>query len=254
MAIRKAQIFFGSNGTAAHLFYEPSNGAASDLVDAAVLDVIFPGLPHTPYFHELEKLVTAERAVMYIHYPGSWYSSGVFTPESCRNTVSEVVQLLQQGRVTDVYTGVEIRVSPKETVFVGNSFGGYLVYQGEHPHKRVLLAPLLVVNPEEATHPDTKKVLQKVSSSIREYPKSIFNVYRGISDPQWESFINDPASEKLLSRENAEVFVGEQDTLITTAYVADSLEGRSQYKLTTCPCGHDFQALYLAYVGNSDRK
>jgi Tfp pilus assembly protein PilZ len=152
--VRKAQIFTGKdNILAAHLFFIPDSQEPQKLTSKH-LDIIFPGLPQSPCFHQLESLVTEDRSILYVHYYGSWYSGGIFTPSNTGETVRDLLTLCKTRLAKDEYTNQIIIIEPENITLVGNSFGGHFVYQNESQeitHNVVLISPLLAVSPTNLT-------------------------------------------------------------------------------------------------------
>lgn len=248
MKPRKAQIFFGTNkNIAAHIFFIDS-GSLSKKKYVKYLDIILPGLPQTPNFSGIEKFVEQNRAIVYIHYPGTWYSGGFFTPKEIEKMLNECTELFTEGKFIDVYTNEMFYISSEIKSFIGNSFGGYFAHEAKNPFRRILLAPFLpsVKRPDMST--ECLNVLDQVTVDINLYRKSLLYCYRGITEDAW----NDFAYRELQNNDasNLKIYFGTEDTLISKNYIEEIIG--SAIKLKPVNSGHDFLALYQAYVEDTD--
>lgn len=248
MYLRKIQIFAGKNkDLAIHVFFIQEK---SSLISINTLDIIFPGLPQTPIFSDMQKMVTKTHAVAYVHYYGSWYSGGIFLPSTVMDSVSDAIKIFKKGLIVDVYTEEKIQFVIKNIVLVGNSFGGYFVYQSEEKLKKILLAPFLPYGLSENNN-IIQIVSTEVESNLNAYKKSLPYCYRGITSLVWENFTK-PNKNFNLKHKNITIYIGNKDKLITKDYIYTTLKDTIKKNVIEIDdCGHDFLKLYKAYFNDS---
>lgn len=249
MKLRKAQIFLGrEKELAVHVFFMEDDKNPS-IINARVLDIIFPGLPQTPYFGEIESLVDDNRAIAYVHYYGSWYSGGTFTPKSVSQAVEDSIIAFKNGLVLDVYTEQNLKINVVDINLVGNSFGAHFVYNSVCDYKKILLAPLLAVSSNDLSKDSSVQVLSSIQKDIINYQKSLLYCYNGIKNNVWNLFLNSKESPRLSRANNVRIYIGSKDKVVDKNYVNDSLDGVCEnISIKEIECGHNFFELYKSYV------
>ncbi len=255
MKLRKIQIFAGSKKELAiHIFFT-ENKENPNSITSDVLDVIYPGLPQTPTFTQIEGFVSEKRSIAYVHYYGSWYSGGTFTPSTIEESVKDSISVLEEGIVEDVYNEQTIKVSVNKINLIGNSLGAYFLYKFKTEHNKILLSPLLPIQKDGLISSDLIEVLEKIKKSIASYKKSLLYCYRGIVDNSWDYFVNKIIEEKKKQNENATIYIGTKDNLISKQYILDCLDTNFDYtKIKEVDFGHDFYQLYNAYITDTEGK
>ncbi len=248
MYLRKIQIFAGKNkNLAIHVFFIQGK---SSLISINTLDIIFPGLPQTPIFSDIQKMVTKNHAIAYVHYYGSWYSGGNFSPSTVMNSVSDAIKIFKKGLVLDVYTEEKIQFIIKNIVLIGNSFGGYFVYQSKEKLKKILLAPFLPYRLSK-NNDIVQNVSTEVNNNFNAYKKSLPYCYRGITSLTWKNFTK-PNKNFNQKHNDITVYIGNKDKLITKDYIYATLEDSIKKNMIEIDdCGHDFLKLYKAYFNDS---
>lgn len=187
---------FVKNGLAIHLYYDEAN-VKNGKLSVQNLYLIMPGLPQFTDRRVFADLVSKNAAFFYVHYYGSWFSDGVFTPDNCRRSLLDALKLAKLGKGIKTWDNQAFKWDYKKLILVGNSFGSVpilsLSKRLEGIDRIYLLCPLLYT----ATT-DLKKFLN--TNELAAYQQNDLgnfldfmrrgyrNIYRGIYKSSWDGY------------------------------------------------------------------
>jgi hypothetical protein len=135
------RFLFKHNGIMSDV-YEPEGGLAEH---AAILLYGFPATISENAATDL--LVSSGFSVFQPHYPGTYDSEGLFTPQSAVEVIPNLLEALSHGEVRDLKKNSIRAVPRKVVVCIGYSFGCMISLRGipylTSLHSLLLLAPAI---------------------------------------------------------------------------------------------------------------
>lgn len=178
-----------------------------------------------PLTGDMGKLVTAPMLlsrgfdIFVPDYIGYCRSEGKFTPKNCIKTFLESYEYVRGGQAIDVRTGEKLRMSYKNVLFIGSSFGGaYVPLLPRFNPKIKNLAMLYPVTDYNLC--GTMKGEESINDFMRSMEYGYKYLYRGIMHPIWQKHFKNQDGlspiDNLDFLKNAKVFIahGKKDKCI----------------------------------------
>lgn len=149
--------------------------------------IVCDGLPSMPKQKELiSYLASRGFFVIFPRYRGTWESGGEFLKASPTKDIEEVINLLKQGKITELYAGRTFDVKKEKVYLIGSSFGGTValsLLNNRSVSKIVALSPIVNIK----RHNDKKKEQDLVW--LGGFIKRAFGEGYRFNDKNWEKMI-----------------------------------------------------------------
>lgn len=243
--------------TAYHLYMGSDCDSGNSQYFADEVEVFAPGIPQTPCKHNIANL-PRNKAFIWVHYPGSWYSGGKFKWGSCKRAVLTGLKIAQGGSFKDVRSETSFSFKAKKVVFSCNSFGAFFVDVIPSKFEKILYAPALPIGNSIVNRYlddlEKAKLRNEYKLIYDDLKRSFPYAYRGIDNDEWETiFINGLVGQELKRRSYSTVYVGREEPNYVVKTVFEKMKDRNNQSDIAGPLvhwipqtGHDFQALYNA--------
>ncbi|MEA2007301.1 MAG: hypothetical protein U9O20_04045 [Patescibacteria group bacterium] len=203
--------------------YLPTKKPLNEVAIIIAQGAINPGDAGKRRFHEAT--VNFGIPVFIPDYYGHSRSNGKFSPKNCAKTITDMIDFLKKGaEFYDLSKNGSTRYNFKDVLVIGYSFGAWVPWYINHffPNKKMdrfgLISPFIDFK-NQATREFPKE--QSIQSFLREGRKIYKNIYRGMEDPIWDTFLFakekkfDPMRNlKSISENKIAIIHGEKDTVI----------------------------------------
>jgi hypothetical protein len=247
------------NGLAIHL-YSARESVEDNHLRVKNAHLYVPGLPQMTDKRFFQKIVDKDNSFFYVYYYGSWLSGGVFSPDNCRKSIIDALEIIKSGSAVKSFDGKEFSWEFESLSILGCSFAGNSVLSSELDGSAVqdvvLYSPLIFVNTDERA----QYMTDEESIQFDRYNKDFLffmrngypNALRGIEDPSWDDYFygNDDLSKVSLDdNDNLPKFIlyhGLNDKIVSprsTEHLAHLFPSRVKAELIP-GFGHDFISLY----------
>lgn len=243
----KTQILIEGN-LKVHIYY-PDSAVADGVLNVQEIVLFLPGLPQSLDKNFSKKVIEDGKALVWLHYYGSWFSGGFFSPDNCRKSFVDCLSLLHKKIATNAYDGGQFNFNFKEISLIGNSFGAQIALTS--PVDYSLISSISLFSPFLFVHEDDCVNFNKLSQTIVDvdlpfWRRGMNNVYRGIDSPEWDNYFNGKDAESRLKKEYPKIFLvtGTEDDFVTPEYIDNFSANYLVDVKKVDGVGHNFLELY----------
>lgn len=214
----------------ASYFYYSKRSLEGKYVKVEKLCIFFPGLPNTIDKEFFIKKINDNVAFLSINFLGSWLSSGIFTPENCKRTISLAIDFAIGRSAKTCFNGSQIKWQFKDLYIAGYSFAANSILTSNISNKNVksvlLYSPLIFLNKEDvkkAVDAEKKKEFYIQNKNFLQFLRNGYaEVLRGISSNIWEKYYlgDDPSSKVQLNTDFpfTYIFHGKSDNILSPGF------------------------------------
>lgn len=131
--------------------FSPSAGKPKGVI------ILCEGLPSVPKQKELISFLSShDYFIVYPRYKGTWESNGKFLSESPINDVEEIMNLLKNGEITELYSNKTFSIDSDNIILIGSSLGGSIALTCSNNN---LVSKIVVFSPivNFSTHNDNNQ-------------------------------------------------------------------------------------------------
>lgn len=231
-----------------HIYY-PNEAVVSGVLNTTEIVLFLPGLPQTPDKNIAERFVLEGKTFVWLHYYGSWYSGGKFSPSECRKSFLDGLSVIKKKQSVSAFSGKAFDFDYKKITVVGNSFGAQIAVTSQVDYNILseihLFAPFLLVNEKDADK--NRQVLQYLrNTDLPFWRRGLFNVYRGIEAVDWDTYFKgeDPDSKLKKIKCHLTLCYGSNDPIISEADINKFITFNPATLKKIEGVGHDFLNLY----------
>lgn len=194
--------------------------------------IMCEGLPVVPKRQEaIEFLADQGYLVFYPRYRGTWESDGEFLTQDPVEDISLLVELINSGKITELYNNKTFAFDIEKISVIGTSFGGSIALEAasiNNVNKIVALSPVVDYKKFNTQYPEED--LKHTGEFIE---RAFSNCYR-YSKKNWQRMLDGLVIDvsQALTDENVKkimVFQCEDDTSVNHVPVAEYAE---KYNLT----------------------
>ncbi len=222
-------FLFSKNGVSMEMFVAPQD-VTNGKIKIKTLCVLFPGMPNAISKEFFAKKIEPGVAFLYVHYLGSWLSSGDSSPENCRKSVKIALEFAQSKEGKELFGGKNVDWAFKKLIIIGYSFAGNIILTSnlskKDAHRILLYSPLIFIHQRNLggvmSDPENKHFKIKNKHELAFMRRAYSNIWRGINNKKWDEFFMGKDSKSLIeSRKNLPeitVFHGVNDSEIDPKY------------------------------------
>ncbi len=237
-------LLFRFSGVQASLFFEGAPGPRF-LVSLSGMP---PGAPLSKHHPAVVEAVSRGWSVLVPSYPGTYDSSGTFSPRQALRMVRRCVAFCEGGTGTELWGDTDVSWRCREVALLGTSFGGALALVAT---ARLHIQRVLAISPVV----DWKMELGEDDAELKRIMRRAFPKTMRPGDDWDEWGVVNPADEvKALHHATIFVVAARDDTVVPIAH-SEWLAKQVQVSLTRVPEGghigpsHVPSRVWTAFLG-----
>jgi hypothetical protein len=251
----KTQLLIDNN-LKVHLYYPDAAITTDGTLSVDTMVLFVPGLPQTPNRDIPELMVRRGYACAYLHYYGSWFSKGSFTPAESRKSIKDALQLLK-NRTSAIAKGDNaFKWDYKKISVVANSYGAQALLTSDIDFEQFesieLFSPYLLSSEtdykEKNLTQEQEFLKNTLADDLKFLRKGFDAIYSGIERPEWDEYFNGKDSGSTLKSgyPKFKIVSGTKDAFVPLK-ILEAVKKKYDCDINIIDgVGHDYLKLYAA--------